>query len=188
MPSPYSLSSGLDPARSVPCSRRIRYSAGDSLRCHSSSLNTTANSFADVCLRPARRPNRPSAITFPLRRWECNTTGCRSGDALRRRNSVHPLTLAGDWAEQFGSRTGDPAPHDASQFVVAAAQSLRLALRDFRGSGTVPANEEQGRLPDLALVGHHHHPGHHNRKASWITEVPADLPCSERQSPNLFNI
>src|SRR6516225_3223183 len=67
MPSPYSLPSGLVPARSLPCSRSTRYCAGDSLRRHSSSLNATAHCFAGARLLPPRRPNRPSAITFPLR-------------------------------------------------------------------------------------------------------------------------
>src|SRR6516165_4553855 len=177
MPSPYSLSSGLEPARSVPYSRKTRYCAGDSLRCHSSSLIATANSFAGVCFRPPRRPNRPSAMTFPSSETECKrdiatALPCRAGIL------VHPFTLAGDRAEQLGSRTGDPTPYDTGQLVVAAPQALRLTLRDLRGRGTVPADEKQGRLPDLALVGHHHHPGHHNRKALPITEVPADSPCS----------
>jgi hypothetical protein len=36
----------------------------------------------------------------------------------------------------------------------------------------VSADQQQSRLPDLALVGHHHR-GHHTRKAPRFTEVPA---------------
>src|SRR6516165_12620844 len=107
MPSPYSLSSGLEPARSVPCSRKTRYCAEDSLRCHSSSLNATANSFAGACFLPPRRPNRLSAMTFPSPDTEGNTTGYRSGVAVPRRDfravsggveSFAILTISGRYA------------------------------------------------------------------------------------------
>jgi hypothetical protein len=42
----------------------------------------------------------------------------------------------------------------------------------------MPADEEQYRFPDFALVGHHRR-GHHNRKAAKPARVPsATLPCS----------
>src|SRR5271167_1512 len=181
MPSPYSLSSGLEPARSVPCSRNTRCCAGDSLRRHSSSLEATANFFADECPRPPRRPNRPSAMTFPSRIRSKTQRGNGAAMPCFAGNSVHPLALFRDRAEQFRRRAGDPTPDDTGQLVVAAAQPQRLALSNFRGGRAVPADKKQGCLPNLALVGHHHHRAHHNRKARRLTEVPADCTESSRR-------
>src|SRR5215469_4571573 len=90
-------------------------------------------------------------------------------------NSVYPLTVAGNRAQQFRRRTRYPAPYDASELVIAAAQPLRLALRNLSSRGAVPPDEEQGRFPDLALVGHHRR-SHHKRKSSKSARVPGTVP------------
>ena len=86
-------------------------------------------------------------------------------------SSVYPLTVAGNRAQQFRRGPRYPAPDDASELVIAAAQPLRLALRNFSSSSAVPPDEEQRRFPDLALVGHHRR-SHHKRKSSKSARVP----------------
>src|SRR5215470_6614621 len=103
------------------------------------------------------------------------------------RSSVYPLTVTGNRAQQFRRGTRDPAPYDASEFVIAAAQPLRLALRNFSSSSAVPPDEEQGRFPDLALVGHHRR-SHHKRKTSKSARVPEMVPHDGPRVRTLSNI
>src|SRR5579863_4449955 len=69
---------------------------------------------------------------------------------------MHPLAVARRRPQQLGGRARDPAPDDARQFVITAAQPLRLALGDLQRVAAMPPHKHQRRLPDLPLVGHHH--------------------------------
>src|SRR5438270_12262614 len=169
MPAPYSLSSGLVPARSVPCWRNTRYCSGERRLRHSSSLSATSNVLPglDDAPRPLRRPNKPSAMLLasPIA-MEPAVNIARRCPRVKGR-LVDSLAGVGMGAEQLRRRARDPAPHDAGQFVVAGAQPLRFALGDTDRLGAVPPHQEQRGLPDLALVGHHH-----DRKSRRAGSVP----------------
>jgi len=56
-------------------------------------------------------------------------------DGLRRSGALmNPLAGSGMGAKQLRRRARDPAPHDASQFIVAAAQPLGLAFGELTAS------------------------------------------------------
>ena len=93
-------------------------------------------------------------------------------EGVKAKASVNPLALVGHRAEQLRRRARYPAPDHAGQLVITAAQPLGLPLCNLRRGSAVSADQQQSRLPDLALVGHHHR-GHHTRKAPRFTEVPA---------------
>jgi hypothetical protein len=76
---------------------------------------------------------------------------------------MHALVLARNGAQQFCGGTGNPAPNDARQLVVAATETLCLTVGYFRGGRAVTAHEKQGCFPNLALIGHHRR-GHHTHK------------------------
>src|ERR1700693_910911 len=168
MPWPYCLSSGLVPARSVPCSRTTWYGCGVRRRRHSSSSSATSKLLPapdfDDAPRPLKRPKKPSAISLASPTAVEPATNLARARPVGKRAAQHPGGLAlmylfagaGMRAKQLRGRARDPAPDDAGQLVVAAFQPLRFALGDGRGLASVPPYQQERGFPDLALIGHHH--------------------------------
>src|SRR3954447_21534877 len=96
----------------------------------------------------------------PARGWSDAKRRAITPISLSRGAAREPLMDAladiGRRPQQFGGRARNPAPDDAGQLVVATPEALRLALGNCNRVAAVASYEEQRRLPDLALVRHHH--------------------------------